>query len=103
MWRCAALAGLARQHGPLAQLAEQRTFNPRVAGSIPAGPTLSSGYVSRTVTVAPGLPTLSTLYFWQGLRVQPLPVPSEDEAGDEWDGDDEGDEHVPSSTREQQS
>ncbi len=27
------------QHGPLAQLAEQRTFNPRVAGSIPVRPT----------------------------------------------------------------
>ena len=27
------------QHGPLAQLAEQRTFNPRVAGSSPARPT----------------------------------------------------------------
>ncbi len=27
------------QHGPLAQLAEQRTFNPRVAGSRPARPT----------------------------------------------------------------
>src|SRR4051812_2834482 len=26
-------------HGPLAQLAEQRTFNPRVVGSIPTGPT----------------------------------------------------------------
>jgi hypothetical protein len=25
--------------GPLAQLAEQRTFNPRVVGSIPTGPT----------------------------------------------------------------
>jgi hypothetical protein len=27
--------------GPLAQLAEQRTFNPRVVGSIPTGPTLA--------------------------------------------------------------
>src|SRR5699024_9691685 len=26
--------------GPLAQLAEQRTFNPRVVGSIPTGPTV---------------------------------------------------------------
>src|SRR6478609_11744672 len=26
--------------GPLAQLAEQRTFNPRVVGSSPTGPTL---------------------------------------------------------------
>lgn len=29
-----------RASGPLAQLAEQRTFNPRVQGSIPWGPTL---------------------------------------------------------------
>ena len=28
-----------RSPGPLAQLAEQRTFNPRVVGSIPTGPT----------------------------------------------------------------
>ena len=28
-----------RRTGPLAQLAEQRTFNPRVVGSIPTGPT----------------------------------------------------------------
>src|SRR5690606_20158834 len=29
--------------GPLAQLAEQRTFNPRVVGSSPTGPTEGSG------------------------------------------------------------
>ena len=28
-----------RSPGPLAQLAEQRTFNPRVVGSSPTGPT----------------------------------------------------------------
>ena len=31
------------EFGPLAQLAEQRTFNPRVVGSIPTGPTLLTG------------------------------------------------------------
>ncbi len=29
--------------GPLAQSVEQRTFNPWVVGSIPTGPTISSG------------------------------------------------------------
>jgi hypothetical protein len=33
--------------GPLAQLAEQRTFNPRVVGSIPTGPTDSEERVKR--------------------------------------------------------
>ncbi len=38
--------GLLPNAGPLAQLAEQRTFNPRVVGSRPTGPThLSCGYV----------------------------------------------------------
>src|SRR3954451_21162386 len=32
--------GLSAPTGPLAQLAEQRTFNPRVVGSIPTGPTV---------------------------------------------------------------
>jgi hypothetical protein len=33
-------AGWTRRSGPLAQSAEQRTFNPRAVGSIPTGPTL---------------------------------------------------------------
>lgn len=33
--------------GPLAQMVEHRTFNPLVAGSIPAGPTTSEGVQSR--------------------------------------------------------
>src|SRR5689334_4970345 len=32
-----------RLQGPLAQLAEQRTFNPRVVGSSPTGPTVTVG------------------------------------------------------------
>jgi hypothetical protein len=38
--------GYAEVAGPLAQSAEQRTFNPRVRGSIPRGPTIP-GYVTR--------------------------------------------------------
>jgi transposase-like protein len=37
--------------GPLAQLAEQRTFNPRVVGSSPTGPTHHVCYFARGVTV----------------------------------------------------
>ena len=43
--------------GPLAQLAEQRTFNPRVPGSIPGRPTFVSSY--RSGAVARGLQRLS--------------------------------------------
>jgi hypothetical protein len=32
--------GAGRTHGAIAQLAEHRTFNPRVVGSIPTGPTI---------------------------------------------------------------
>src|SRR5690348_8371994 len=41
----------ARRPGPLAQLAEQRTFNPRVQGSSPWGPT---DYVRRPGCAAQG-------------------------------------------------
>ncbi len=37
--RTGTAVSLTLQHGPLAQLAEQRTFNPRVPGSIPGRPT----------------------------------------------------------------
>ena len=46
-----------RPRGPLAQLAEQRTFNPRVVGSSPTGPTTGP------TSVAPG-------------KVSPCPLPS---------------------------
>src|SRR5687768_9757702 len=39
--------------GPLAQLAEQRTFNPRVVGSIPTGPTVVPCTFARTASCAP--------------------------------------------------
>ena len=38
------------QYGPLAQLAEQRTLNPQVRGSIPRGPTILA--IVRPVSVA---------------------------------------------------
>ena len=44
-WTGAQLARVRRlrlAQGPLAQLAEQRTFNPRVRGSIPRRPTAKS-------------------------------------------------------------
>ncbi len=37
-----ASGGFSAPAGPLAQLAEQRTFNPRVVGSIPTGPTVNA-------------------------------------------------------------
>jgi hypothetical protein len=37
-----------RGRGPLAQLAEQRTFNPRVVGSSPTGPTAREGPLTCT-------------------------------------------------------
>ena len=39
----------ALQHGTLAQLVEQRTFNPLVAGSNPARPTTPSWYIPETL------------------------------------------------------
>ena len=38
--------------GPLAQLAEQRTFNPRVVGSSPTGPTNSGVLIRMMVDIA---------------------------------------------------
>ena len=38
------------QCGPLAQLAEQRTLNPQVRGSIPRGPTILA--IARDISVA---------------------------------------------------
>jgi hypothetical protein len=54
-----------RVRGPLAQLAEQRTFNPRVVGSSPTGPTMTAllepwprqGQASRSVRVSVSTPT----------------------------------------------
>ena len=37
--------------GPLAQLVEQRTFNPWVVGSIPTGPTRLVTLVAKTLVV----------------------------------------------------
>ena len=53
-------------HGPIAQLAEQRTFNPWVGGSIPPGPTImmcrgivdNQLAVSRSFTISPTLPRM---------------------------------------------
>src|SRR5688572_23015631 len=43
-------------HGPLAQLAEQRTFNPRVVGSSPTGPTDMRGHSDREAFASAGNP-----------------------------------------------
>ena len=56
----------ARQ-GPLAQLAEHRTFNPRVVGSSPTGPTVSS---------TPGRTGTSVHSRVHRLRLQVRPEPS---------------------------
>ena len=61
-----------RPAGPLAQLAEQRTFNPRVVGSIPTGPTL---VISQEIGDRPD-PLLGPVFVvWRVGRVGPLGAP----------------------------
>src|SRR5690606_18117172 len=55
--------------GPLAQLAEQRTFNPRVVGSSPTGPTFSTVTRCRAVSL-----TLERGEVASGAHRRPVPT-----------------------------
>jgi hypothetical protein len=54
--------GYHQRAGPLAQLAEQRTFNPWVLGSIPRRPTIIPGRRSPCPTDARSRETLGSLF-----------------------------------------
>ena len=62
--------------GPLAQLVEQRTFNPRVVGSIPTGPTRSdqSQYAAAPKLIASGLRCFHEISNEHRIRDGPLGV-----------------------------
>ncbi len=56
-------------YGPIAQLVEQRTFNPWVEGSSPSGPTCLSGmgfaHPTQTFNTVLGTRTLDAVARWQ--------------------------------------
>ena len=76
-------SGTQEKPGPLAQLAEQRTFNPRVAGSSPARPTNSPlcfrsnpKYPAKTPPLSDGLSSYSVVgYSARGLSRQTTEKP----------------------------
>ena len=58
-------------HGPIAQLAEHRTLNPQVPGSIPGWPTIKNRRFAYIISIRPVLETSS------GAGLIPILIPTQ--------------------------